>query len=116
MDILHDAGGYAKLTLAMGLVPLIMAIIYAINPTERNLALMRPMSLAGLFSALSGGVMGFLTILRGIGATPELTHESYRRIATAAAEALVPTFFGFACLSVAWLLVAVGMSRSRAEA
>jgi hypothetical protein len=27
-------------------------------------------------------------------------------------EALIPVFVGFACLTVAWLLVAVGMSRS----
>jgi hypothetical protein len=116
MEMWEQAGMHAKLTLAIGVVPLIMAIIYVIHPTERNLGLMRPISLAGLFAALSGGVMGFVTILRGIGGTPELTTASYRAIAMGASEALVTTFVGFTCLSVAWLLVAVGMSRSRAEA
>jgi hypothetical protein len=114
MEFLHSAGGYAKLTLAMGLVPLIMAIIYVINPTERNLALMRPLSLAALFSSLSGPTLGFLIILRDIGQRG-IADAGYGRLATGASESLVPTFFGFACLSVAWLLVAVGMSRSRAE-
>ena len=116
MEILHEAGGYAKLTLAIGLVPLVMAVIYVINPTERNLALMRPLALAGLFSSLSGPVLGSVIILREIAVKGGLPQSSYGRIAAGASEALVPAFFGFACLSVAWLLVAVGMSRSRAEA
>ncbi len=115
MEMLHNAGGFAKLTLAMGLVPLIMAIIYVIHPTERNLALMRPLSLAGLFASLSAPLLGAVITLRDIGTTG-LAQASYGRLAASASEALVPAFFGFACLSVAWVLVAVGMSRSGAEA
>jgi hypothetical protein len=116
MEILRHAGIFALLTLAIDLVPLVMASIYVVRPTERHLALMRPFSLAGLFAALSGGVLGFLHVLRGIGATPEFSQASYGRIAVGASESLVPMFVGFACLSVAWLLVAVGMSRDRVEA
>jgi hypothetical protein len=111
MEILQNAGIFAKLTLAIDLVPLIMAVIYIVSPTERHLALMRPLSLAGLFAALAGGALGFLHVLRGIGVTPHLTEEEYHRIALGASESLAPMFFGFACLSVAWLLVAAGMSR-----
>jgi putative copper export protein len=116
MEILRHAGIFALLTLAIDLVPLVMAAVYVARPTERNLALMRPFSLAGLFAALSGGVLGFLNVLRGIGMTPEFSAASYGRIALGASESLVPMFVGFACLSVAWLLVAVGMSRDRVEA
>ena len=115
MELLHNAGIFAKLTLAMDLLPLVVAVIYVVRPTEHNLALMRPFSLAGLFAALSGGVLGFLHVLRGIGVTEEFTHAAYRRMAIGASEALVTTFVGFACLSAAWLLVAMGMSRGRAE-
>jgi hypothetical protein len=115
MDLLRHAGAFALLTLIITLVPMATAVLYVINPTERHLALMRPMSLAGLFAALAGGVMGFLNVLRGIAVTPELTQAGYGRIAAGASESLVPMFFGFACLSVAWLLVAAGMSRHRAE-
>lgn len=115
MDLLHQAGVFAKLTLLMDLLPLVMAVIYALRPTERHLALMRPFSLAGLFAALSGGALGFLNVLRGIGVTQEFTQAAYARMAIGASEALVTTFVGFACLSAAWLLVAIGMSRSHAE-
>jgi hypothetical protein len=116
MEILQHTGIFALLTLAIGLIPLGMAMVYVVRPTERHLALMRPFSLAGLFASLSGGALGFLHVLREIGMTPELSPASYGRIALGASESLVPMFVGFACLSVAWLLVAIGMSRNPAEA
>jgi len=113
--MLQHAGIFALLTLAIGVVPLVMAAVYVVRPTERRLALMRPLSLAGLFAALTGGVVGFVNLLHGIGVTPELSADSYRLMALGASESLVPMFVGFACLTVAWLLVAVGMSRNRLE-
>ena len=115
MDLLRHAGYLALITLAIDLVPLIMAVVFVLRPTEHNLALMRPLSLAGLFAALSGGAVGFLHVLAGIAMTEQFTPESYSRIAAGASESMVPMFVGFASLSVAWLLVAIGMSRARAE-
>ena len=78
MELLRHAGIFALLSLAIDLVPLVMAAVYVVRPTERNLALMRPLSLAGLFAALAGGILGFLHVLRGIGSTPVLSEGSYR--------------------------------------
>ena len=108
--MLRQASLFALLTLILGFVPLVMAAVYVVRPTERHLALMRPLSLAGLFGAIAGGVLGFINVLRLVW-TRELTAETYRLIAIGAAESLVPTFVGFASLTVAWLLVAVGMGR-----
>jgi hypothetical protein len=115
MEMMRQASLFARLTLILAFVPLIMAAVYMFRPTERNLALMRPLSLAGLFAALSGGVLGFINVLHLVW-TRELTAETYRVMAVGASESLVPTFLGFACLTVAWLLVAVGMGRRTAEA
>jgi hypothetical protein len=65
MNLWHDAGWFAKLTLMIDLVPLAMAVIYVIRPTDHHLALMRPVSLAGLFSALTGTVIGTINVLDG---------------------------------------------------
>lgn len=110
MGVLREAGLFALLTLAIGFVPLVMALVYVIRPTERNLALMRPLSLAGLFAGVAGGVLGVINTLRFVW-TRELTADTYKMMAVGAAESLVPVFVGFACLTVAWLLVAVGMGR-----
>jgi hypothetical protein len=110
MGMLRHASLFALLSLTLGFVPLVMAAVFVIRPTERHLALMRPLSLAGLFAAIAGGVLGFIKVLHLVW-TRELTPETYRVMAVGAAESLVPMFVGFASLTVAWLLVAVGMGR-----
>jgi hypothetical protein len=113
MGMLRHASLFALLTLTLDFVPLVMAAVSVIRPTERHLALMRPLSLAGLFAAIAGGIVGFINVL-GFVWTRELTPETYRMMAVGAAESLVPVFVGFASLTVAWLLVAVGMGRQGA--
>jgi hypothetical protein len=115
MNVLRNASLFAILTLILDFVPLVMAVSYVLRPTEQRLALMRPLSLVGLFAALTGGMLGFLNVLLGIGIAQDATVDVYRRAAIGASESLVPMFLGFACLTVAWLLVAVGMSRQGAR-
>src|SRR4030095_2488828 len=114
MGMLRQASLFALLTLILDFVPLVMAAVYVIRPTERHLAMMRPLPLARPFAPLSGGVRGFITVLRLVW-TRELTAETYRVMAVGAAESLVSLFVGFASLIVAWLLVAVGMGRQGAR-
>jgi len=111
MELLRNAGLFALLTLTLDLVPLLMAVWYVIGPSEQRLALMRPLSLVGLFAALTGGVLGFLIVLRNIGVAEEFSPDAFRRMAIGASESLVSMFVGFACLTLAWLLVAIGMAR-----
>jgi hypothetical protein len=54
-----------------------MAIVYVVRPTEHNLALMRPLSLAGLFAAIAGTIMGFISMLQFVW-TRELTVDTYK--------------------------------------
>lgn len=110
MQMLRQASLFALLSLALCLVPLVTALVYASRPSERNLAFMRPMSLAGLFAALAGGMLGLINVLR-FAWTRELTADTVRLIAVGAAESLVTLFVGFAALALSWILVAVGMSR-----
>ena len=112
MDLLHGAGLFALLTIFIGFAPLLMAIVYLMRPTERNLALMRPASLAGIFGALCGVVGGVIVVLRSYGVTANVTPSTYAVMAIGFAEALVPVFVCFGCLTIAWLLVALGMRRS----
>jgi hypothetical protein len=115
MELLRNVSVLALLSLVIDVIPLVMALVYVAHPTEHRLALMRPVSLAGIFAALSGGVLGFINVLRAIGITSNPSPETYRIAAIGASESLVAVFVGFASLTVAWLLVAVGMSRGREE-
>jgi hypothetical protein len=110
MELLRNASIFALLTLMVCVVPLVMSVVYVTRPTEQHLALMRPLSLAALFAAIAGCVLGGINVLSVVW-TRELSTESYRVMAAGAAESLVPVVVGFASLTLAWLLVAVGMSR-----
>jgi hypothetical protein len=112
MNTLRNVGLAGLLSLVLAFTPLVMAIAYVVRPTERRLALMRPLSLAGLFAALTGTVLGFINVLVGLGKRG-FTVEMYAITAIGSAEALVPLFLGFANLTVAWLMIAAGMGRQR---
>ncbi len=114
MEILRQASLFALLTLVLGCVPFVMGVVYVIRPTERNLELMRPLSLAGLFASIAGSVLGLINVLHLVW-TRDLTAETFKVIAVGASESLVPTFVGFASLTAAWLLVAVGLGRHGAK-
>jgi len=110
MTMLRQASIFALLTLAVGIVPLVMATVYLARPTERNLALMRPLSLAALFASVAGGVLGAINVLSVVW-TRELNTEAFKVMAAGSAESLVALLVGFASLALAWLLVAIGMGR-----
>ncbi|MGQ0737207.1 MAG: hypothetical protein ACT4QD_26620 [Acidobacteriota bacterium] len=108
MDVLAQASIIALASIFMGVVPLGMGILYAIRPSEPHLALMRPLSLAAIFAAVSGTTLGLINVLKGLWMSPQL---EFSQAAVGLAEALVPIFFDFGCLTAAWLCVAVGLWR-----
>jgi hypothetical protein len=108
--MLGQASIMARLSLLVTLFPLAAGVAYLVRPTEQRLALMRPISLAGIFSGLGGAVLGLMNVLRfyAINSPP----SPPRIMALGAAEALVTLFVAFGCLTVAWLCVALGMRRN----
>ena len=109
LDMLSEASLVALASIFMGVVPLAMGIVYAIWPSEQRLALMRPLSLATIFAAITGTTVGVLNVFRAMGVNQEAFPLRVAWIGFA--EALVPIFFGFGCLTIAWLCVAVGLWR-----
>lgn len=102
--------GFTVLVAGVGCVG--AAAAYAIRPSETTLAYLRPLTLAGMFAALCSTSTGFAMALSNaadLGANPNIM----LRLMAGLAEAWVPLFVAFGCLSVAWLLVAVGMWRQR---
>ena len=110
MNVLAQASIMALLSMAVTLAPMVMGITYAIWPTEGRLALMRPLSLAGIFSGLTGFSVGVINVLAGLAST--LTPDS-RLVYLGLSESLVTLFVSFGCLTVGWLCVAFGMRRQR---
>ena len=109
MEVFANAGIMALASMFVGVLPVTMGIVYAIWPSEHRLALMRPLSLATIFAAVAGTALGFINELRFITRTGTLTFS--QQVAQGIAESLLTLFFGFGCLTVAWLCVTVGLWR-----
>ena len=109
-DILSQASIMALLSLLVTVFPLAAGVAYLVRPTEQRLALMRPISLAGIFSGLGGAVLGLMNVLRSFAINDPPPPP--RIMALGAAESLVTLFVAFGCLTVAWLCVALGMRRN----
>jgi hypothetical protein len=108
-DALSNSSIVGKVSMFIGILPLSLGVVYALWPSEQRLALLRPLSLATIFGATSGTVVGLINVFMGINATET---SGFPRLAwIGLSEALVPIFFGFGCLTVTWFCVAFGLWR-----
>lgn len=108
--ILGNASIVALLSMLVTILPLGAGLSYALWPSEQRLAMMRPVSLAGLFAGLAGTMAGLINSLRMIWMSEGPINWSI--FAVGVAEALVTLLLAFGCLTVAWLCVAVGLRRA----
>ena len=98
---------------AVGLSTLGIAVSMAIRPGERKLALFRPLSVSTLLAIISAVATGLGLALRRAADDPAVagSAEATRIMLRGFAESVAPAALGFAILSVAWLLVAVGLRK-----
>ena len=107
-EMLSNASLFALFSLFVGILPLGFGVLYAVRPTEQRLAMLRPISLAGIFGGLSGAVAGAINVLSNVWRTET---PSISIMAVGTAEALVSLLVAFGSLTIAWLCVAIGLRR-----
>ena len=108
-DILRQLGPAAILCLAMCVAPLVAAVAYVARPTERTLAVARATSLATIFGAVGGLLIGVAMVLKGLAASSPNADMS--NVYLGLAEAVTPSFISFGMLAASWLLIATGILR-----
>ena len=111
-DLLAHSSAFGLLGLMVSIGTVGVALAYAIKPTEHRLALIRPLSLAAIFGGLTSLAVGLASVLRSISATADVTPISWHGIAAGLAESMLGLFIAFSCLTIAWLLVTLGLSRN----
>ena len=105
-----NASIVGKLGIFIALFPVVSAIVYAVKPSERTLALVRPLSLAALFGGLTTLTSGLANVLIAISVTgPD---SDWRAVAAGSAESIFAFFAACGCLTITWLLVALGLRRA----
>jgi hypothetical protein len=110
MEALRYVGVAGLIGLLVRTVPMFLGIAFAVRPSERWLALMRPVTLAGIFAAIANLFLGITNALMYASrATPG--EPLAPRLAAGLGETWVQPFVGFVCLTIAWLCVAIGMRK-----
>lgn len=113
LEMFANASLFAKMGILIAFAPVVGAILYALKPSERRLALLRPLSLAALFGGLSSFTAGVIAVLQGIAATREGGQPvGWHVVALGTAECFVALFVAFGCLTITWLLVTLGLRRA----
>ena len=105
----QQMGLAALFSIIISFLPLIAGGAYLFRPSEQRLAMMRPLSLAGIFAGLNGASLGAINTLRGLWMDPP---RNGTILAIGSAESIVPLYVSFSCLMLAWLCVAAGMRRA----
>lgn len=90
-------------------VPMIVGARFALRPSERLLALMRPLTLGGVFSVLCNLVLAMANGFIAISMMGGLDLQGVHVVAAVLNEGLGPVVASFASLAVAWFFVAIGM-------
>ena len=111
MEVLTNLGLAARLGLLISAAPLAMGLAFLFWPSERKLALMRPLSTAGTFAAIGTLFLHLANALIGLSRAATVDVSFFQRAAVGLAESMVVSFLAFACLAAAWLFVAFGMRK-----
>ena len=89
--------------------PMVVGAMFAFRPSEKLLALMRPLTLAAVFTAIANVSLAFANTFVYWSRRPEPV--TGQLLAAQLADTTVVPFVSFGCLAVAWLFVAVGMRK-----
>jgi len=103
---------FAGLVVVGGVATFGTAVFYVVSPSDRRLALLRPLSLSTLFAGLGGTANGAVTILTGAAATSAWSERGGQAVLAACAEAVVPLVATCGVLAVSWACAGLGMLRA----
>jgi hypothetical protein len=116
---LFRAGGWVMfVVLLFGALTLAAAIRFARLPRVETVGTVRALSTATVFAAIGGVITDLAAVFTNVPNHPEWS-ESPRVgmiVLTGLGESMAPAMLGFAFLSMAWLVTAVGTRRLSAEA
>jgi hypothetical protein len=111
MQAITQASLASLLAMLVSMTPMLLGIVYAIRPNEHRLALMRPLSLAGIFAATANVFLGLVNALTFLARAQSAERSPLALAAMVLGEASVMPFIAFACLTIGWLGVAIGMRK-----
>jgi hypothetical protein len=92
----------------LGAVTLGVSVSFLINPSERKLGLIKPLSNATTFATILGFVSGLAVTFHFLSQSGE---KMPGLVAGGVSESLIPAVIGFALLAISWCAVSMGMRK-----
>ena len=111
-SFLQHVSLFSLVAVIVSATPVFGAVAYLISPTDQALALMRPLSLASISASVSSVLLGFVNVFEAIERTAASGTVDLHRATGMLAEAMILGFIGCACMTAAWLCVAVAIRRT----
>lgn len=111
MEFIRAGGFNMFLLLALALVIVPTAIMFARNATPHRLSILRALSWALLAATLTGFVAGLAATCRFVADDPEALKEPLVYLLIGFAESTANLVLGGGIAVITWILVAVGVRR-----
>lgn len=112
---LRAGGPNMWVLIALALPMLWTAIRFARNADPHRLSILRALTLAVVFAAITGWVSSLATTARFVAGDPEALRDPLPVLLTGFAEGCANLILGGGVLVVTWILVAVGVRRMPAD-
>ncbi len=112
MHLLAQVSFLSMFGMLLCLVPLVAGVWYAFSPSERLLALMRPLTLGAIFAAITTFVIALANGCVDISMMSATEAQPLQVAAGFLTVRLMPVVVCFGCLAAAWFFVAIGTRRS----
>jgi hypothetical protein len=111
LQFMREGGWGMWLVLGLGGATLVTAVLFARDPDERRMALLRGLTISCMFSMLTALASNVATVMHQVPQHPEWSKELGRIGMIGIGESLAPVILGSAFLTLSWIIGAVGMRR-----
>ena len=114
MRFMQEGGWGSWFVMILALMALVGAVLFARSPDRRGLAYLRGITVATVFSTLTGVCAGFSATLHHLADPAQADPDWYRWLLLGLGESLTIGILGFGLLAVVWLVASVGLRRMAA--
>ncbi|MBA3465349.1 MAG: hypothetical protein H0T46_35785 [Deltaproteobacteria bacterium] len=111
MEFIRAGGFNMFILLALGLVTIPTAVMFARNASAHRLSILRALSWALLAATLTGFVSGLAATCHYVANDPEALKEPLPYLLVGFAESTANLVLGGGIAAITWILVAVGVRR-----
>ena len=115
VGFMHAGGFNMWVLVALALPMLWTAVQFARNASPHRLSILRALTLALTFAAVTGWVANLVATCRSVVSDPDALKEPVAYLLAGFAESCASLILGGGILAVAWLLVAFGVRRMPAD-